>query len=174
VRKRRLLFPKSSPASLQLCQGMPRSNLCSRIALKMFLSILQIPVVVLALSALSTVAAQCSTSPPAQTANSLQNQTICLQNGSQRNYTLYLPEDYASGNASALHPLILSFHGGTVTPENQIQLDLLSHPFFNQDAVVAYPSGLDVCSPIVGAKADLPEHLARSSDIVGERHGIHE
>jgi poly(3-hydroxybutyrate) depolymerase len=110
----------------------------------MIFSILQIPVVILTLSALSTAQQDCTTSPPAQLANSSQNQTICLQNGSQRNYTLYLPEDYASGNATAVHPLILSYHGGGETPQNQIQLDLLTHPFFNQDAIVAYPSGLDV------------------------------
>jgi poly(3-hydroxybutyrate) depolymerase len=104
--------------------------------------------ILIVLVALSSVAAQqlqgCTTSPPAQSANAQQNQTICLQNGTQRSYTLYLPEDYASGNAQSLHPLILSFHGGTETPENQIQLDLLTTPFFNQDAVVAYPSGLGV------------------------------
>jgi poly(3-hydroxybutyrate) depolymerase len=112
----------------------------------MIFPILHIPIV---LAALSTVVAQqdCTTSPPAQSSNAQRNQTICLQNGTQRNYTLYLPQDYASGNANSLHPLILSFHGGTETPENQIQLDLLTTPFFNQDAVVAYPSGLGVRSP---------------------------
>jgi poly(3-hydroxybutyrate) depolymerase len=99
-----------------------------------------------AILTLSTVIAQqdCTTSPPAQSSNSLQNQTICLQNGTQRNYTLYLPNDYVSSNATLLHPLILSFHGGTETPENQLQLDLLTEPFFNEDVVVAYPSGLGV------------------------------
>ena len=107
------------------------------------LATLQAAAVILTLS--TAVAQQaCVTSPAAQSANSLQNQTICLQDGTQRGYTLYLPDDFAAGNTSLLYPLILSFHGGAETPANQIQLDLLTEPYFNQDAIVAYPAGLGV------------------------------
>jgi poly(3-hydroxybutyrate) depolymerase len=137
-----------SPNPLQHCQEVYHQACHSErsVWFKMIFSILQSPVVILALSVFATAAAQqdCATSQPVQAANSAQNQTICLQNGTERNYTLYIPEDYAPGSAT-LHPLILSFHGGTETPENQMQLDLLTNPFFNTDAVVAYPSGLDVC-----------------------------
>jgi poly(3-hydroxybutyrate) depolymerase len=107
----------------------------------MFSSI--IPVVLFTLST-AVAAKDCTSSSAAQSANAVQDQTICLKDGSERSYTIYLPESYSSADATA-HPLILSYHGGSKTPEDQIALDLLTTSYFNKDAIVVYPAGIDVC-----------------------------
>lgn len=60
--------------------------------------------------------------------------------GSRTN-RLYLPVNYQPGTPS---PLVLSYHGGTRTPQWQEELDLLNTTYFNKDYIVVYPQGLDV------------------------------
>ena len=111
----------------------------------MLFSTLSLPAVLLILKA---VAAQDCSSAPITSAGSKKSQTICLSGGDKRSYTIYLPENY--GSSTTLHPLILSYHGGTRTPDTQIGLDLFTTPYFNQDAVVVYPAGIDVCLSLKG------------------------
>ncbi|KAI0530246.1 Alpha/Beta hydrolase protein [Xylaria digitata] len=56
---------------------------------------------------------------------------------SGRTYLFWVPPNYNPHKAT---PLILSFHGGTRTPDSQADLDLLTTPFFNSDHIVVYPS----------------------------------
>lgn len=58
-----------------------------------------------------------------------------------RTNRLYLPVNYQPGTPS---PLVLSYHGGTRTPQWQEELDLLNTTYFNKDYIVVYPQGLDV------------------------------
>lgn len=66
-----------------------------------------------------------------------------------RRYLLYFPINYKPDQPA---PLVLSYHGGTRTAETQQALDLLSTTFFNQDYIVVYPNGINVCSSLVTAK----------------------
>lgn len=59
-----------------------------------------------------------------------------------RRYLLYFPVNYEPSTPA---PLILSYHGGTRTAERQQALDLLTTTYFNQDYIVVYPNGLNVC-----------------------------
>jgi poly(3-hydroxybutyrate) depolymerase len=85
------------------------------------------------------------TSNPVQELGKAHNQLICVD-GVQRSYLLFLPSNY--GASSAPRPLIFSFHGGTRNSLNQLRLDRLTDPFFNTDAIVAYPQGLGVSMSI--------------------------
>lgn len=54
---------------------------------------------------------------------------------------LSIPPNYYPGIPT---PVILSYHGGTKTAEDQLELDQLTNPEFNTDAIVVYPQGIDV------------------------------
>lgn len=59
-------------------------------------------------------------------------------------YLLYFPEQYDPKTPA---PLILSYHGGNRNASEQLELDMLTTPFFNKGHVVAYPNGIDVSRP---------------------------
>ena len=61
--------------------------------------------------------------------------------GLNRRYLLSIPPNYYPGIPT---PVILSYHGGTKTAEDQLQLDQLTNPEFNTQAIVVYPQGIDV------------------------------
>lgn len=65
---------------------------------------------------------------------------------SYRAYRLTVPEDYDINTPA---PLILAFHGRTESNLDQLQRSKLSNSFFNTKAIVAYPQGIDVFSPLV-------------------------
>ncbi|KAJ6022140.1 carbohydrate esterase family 1 protein [Penicillium herquei] len=60
--------------------------------------------------------------------------------GLDRSYLLSFPSDYHPQVAA---PAIFSFHGGTRTAESQLELDQLTNPEFNTQALVVYPQGID-------------------------------
>lgn len=62
-----------------------------------------------------------------------------------RSYLLFVPASYSPGTPA---PVILSFHGGDRTADEQLALDLLTDPFFNTEYIVVYPYGVDVRSCI--------------------------
>lgn len=69
-------------------------------------------------------------------------QTITIKSsGISRSYNLYVPEAY---NISSAAPLILSYHGGGQTAEEQEELSQLSNPEFNSEGIAVYPQGIDV------------------------------
>jgi poly(3-hydroxybutyrate) depolymerase len=78
----------------------------------------------------------------AQAPGTVKNHTLCVDS-LQRSYLLFVPHNYASDKIP--RSLILSFHGGGRNAERQLKLDRLTAPFFNVDALVAYPQGLQVC-----------------------------
>ncbi|KAJ9136763.1 Feruloyl esterase B [Pleurostoma richardsiae] len=57
-----------------------------------------------------------------------------------RRYLLYVPPTYSSAIPA---PVVLSFHGGTRTAEDQKALDLLTTPDFNKGHIIIYPNGLN-------------------------------
>jgi poly(3-hydroxybutyrate) depolymerase len=61
-----------------------------------------------------------------------------------RSYLIFLPSNYGDGHSGLFRPLILSFHGGGMTPIQQLNLDNFTSPDFNQNAVVVYPEGENV------------------------------
>lgn len=56
-------------------------------------------------------------------------------------FLLYFPDNY---DPSTPAPLILSYHGGNRNASEQLELDMLTTPFFNEDYVVVYPNGINV------------------------------
>ncbi|KUI64826.1 Feruloyl esterase B [Cytospora mali] len=58
----------------------------------------------------------------------------------ERQYLLWFPGNYEPTEPA---PLILSYHGGSRTAEEQYQLDLLTTTYFNTDYIVVYPSGIN-------------------------------
>lgn len=57
-----------------------------------------------------------------------------------RRYLLYFPANYQPDKPA---PLVLSYHGGRRTAEEQQALDLLSTTYFNEDYIVVYPNAND-------------------------------
>lgn len=71
--------------------------------------------------------------PPGQEPGGFYNATV-----NERRYVVFVPPEYSAGNPT---PLIMSYHGGSRDPENQIALDLLTDPDYNTDKIVVYPEG---------------------------------
>ena len=90
---------------------------------------------------LAHAAAQCQTSNFTQNPGTHKNHTLCV-GSTQRSYLLFLPKNY--DEIPNHRPLILSYHGFGKTATNQLNLDLLTTPYFNNDSIVAYPQGIDV------------------------------
>lgn len=84
-----------------------------------------------------------------------------------RRYVVFIPPEYSIGDPAAL---ILSYHGGSQSPENQIDLDLFTSEKYNTDKFVVYPEGTsrpdcdedDTCAKV--RVADL-SYLETSVDI---------
>jgi hypothetical protein len=84
-----------------------------------------------------------------------------------RRYVVFIPPEYSISNPAAL---ILSYHGGSRSPENQINLDLFTSEEYNTDKFVVYPEGTsrpdcdedDSCAEV--CVADL-SYLGTSVDI---------
>ncbi|KAF2794281.1 carbohydrate esterase family 1 protein [Melanomma pulvis-pyrius CBS 109.77] len=78
-----------------------------------------------------------------------QNFTIESQSqtgGVIRRYLAHLPEQFDTTNTKSAS-LILAFHGQTQPARSMERITGLSTHFFNQDAIVVYPEGLDYQSP---------------------------
>ncbi|KAI8317096.1 Bifunctional acetylxylan esterase/xylanase XynS20E [Colletotrichum sp. SAR11_240] len=60
--------------------------------------------------------------------------------GHDRDYLLFIPPKYSK---TSPNPIIFSYHGGTKTPEEQRDLDLLETPYFNKDHIVVYLRGYE-------------------------------
>ncbi|KAK2751241.1 ferulic acid esterase [Colletotrichum kahawae] len=58
-----------------------------------------------------------------------------------RDYLLFIPPKYSK---TSPNPIIFSYHGGTKTPEEQRDLDLLETSYFNKDHIVVYLRGYEV------------------------------
>ncbi len=78
--------------------------------------------------------------PEGQSPGAVANITIS-SGGLARNYLLFVPPNY---HASLPTPLILSYHGGTKTAQDQLLLDQLTNPEFNTESFVIYPQGINV------------------------------
>ncbi|KAH7320593.1 carbohydrate esterase family 1 protein [Stachybotrys elegans] len=55
-----------------------------------------------------------------------------------RRFVIFIPPDYTISEPA---PLIVSYHGGSRSPENQIDLDLFTDSKYNTDKMVVYPEG---------------------------------
>lgn len=62
----------------------------------------------------------------------------------QREYILHLPANYSTHEPA---PLIFAFHGQQQPAWSMEKISQLSDPAFNKDAIVVYPSGMDVQAP---------------------------
>ncbi|CAK7219806.1 hypothetical protein SEUCBS140593_004016 [Sporothrix eucalyptigena] len=60
--------------------------------------------------------------------------------GLERNFLVFVPPTYKTHTPTQL---ILSYHGGTKTALQQLQLDDLTSPEFNRDSFVVYPQGIN-------------------------------
>lgn len=80
--------------------------------------------------------------PPGQALGSVTNLTI-ISGGIDRSYLLFIPPK-CNTTSENLAPLIISYHGGTKSSLDQLQLDQFTNPEFNEKAVVAYPQGINV------------------------------
>jgi poly(3-hydroxybutyrate) depolymerase len=78
--------------------------------------------------------------PKGQKAGAVSNITIST-GGLQRNYLIFIPSTY---NSLFPTPIILSYHGGVRTAEDQLLLDELTNPEFNKEYFVVYPQGIGV------------------------------
>lgn len=79
--------------------------------------------------------------PVGQQPGSTTNVTIS-SNGIQRSYLIFVPPTYQPGCPASL---ILSYHGGNQNAGQQLELDGLTLPYFNNDSFVIYPQGIKVC-----------------------------
>ncbi|CAK7234601.1 hypothetical protein SBRCBS47491_009005 [Sporothrix bragantina] len=61
-------------------------------------------------------------------------------NGLARSFLVFVPPTYKRGNPTQV---ILSYHGGTKTALQQLQLDDLTSPEFNTKSMVVYPQGIN-------------------------------
>jgi len=67
---------------------------------------------------------------------------VTIQSGGyQRSYNISIPPTY---DADVETPLVLSYHGGNKNAEDQMQLDQLNNPNFNNFSIVVYPQGINV------------------------------
>lgn len=80
-------------------------------------------------------------SPGCTIDNAPQVDTTMNINIGDRRYLLYFPVNYEPNKPA---PLVLSYHGGTRTAENQQALDLLTTTYFNREYIVVYPNGIGV------------------------------
>ena len=78
--------------------------------------------------------------PSGQTVGTVSSVNIS-SGGVQRSYLISIPSSY---KAYVPTPIILSYHGGVRTAEDQLELDQLSNPEFNTVSVVVYPQGINV------------------------------
>ena len=78
--------------------------------------------------------------PQGQSVGGVSNITI-TSGGLQRNYLISIPPTYL---AEVPTSIILSYHGGLRTAEDQLQLDQLTNPEFNTFSFVVYPQGVNV------------------------------
>ena len=78
--------------------------------------------------------------PGGQSPGAVANVTIS-SGGLARNYLLFVPPTY---HAFSPTPLILSYHGGSKTAQDQLLLDQLTTPKFNTESFVIYPQGINV------------------------------
>jgi poly(3-hydroxybutyrate) depolymerase len=80
--------------------------------------------------------------PPGRALGSVTNLTI-ISGGIERSYLLFIPPKHNITSENYV-PLIISYHGGTKTSLDQLQLDQFTNPEFNEEAIVAYPQGINV------------------------------
>lgn len=81
--------------------------------------------------------------PSGQAIGTVSNVTIS-SDGFQRSYLISIPPTY---NAHTSTPVILSYHGGVRTAEDQLKLDQLTNTEFNTVSMVVYPQGINVRLP---------------------------
>lgn len=76
--------------------------------------------------------------------------TISIQSDSQdRSFLVWTPPNYNSKTAS---PVIISYHGGTKTAQDQRELDGLTDAASDTASIVVYPQGIDVSLPLLAAQ----------------------
>lgn len=78
--------------------------------------------------------------PSGQAIGEVSNVTI-TSGENPRSYLISIPLTYDQDIPTAV---ILSYHGGVRTSEDQLVLDGLTSPTFNNYAIVVYPQGIDV------------------------------
>jgi len=101
----------------------------------MMLTAASLLVALLAVRGAESASAGCNAKSKAKTGQVL-NETI-----GDRRYLLFVPPSYSP---TAPTPVILSYHGGSRTADDQLALDGLTTPFFNTKYIVVYPYGIDV------------------------------
>ncbi|CAK7236096.1 hypothetical protein SCUCBS95973_009490 [Sporothrix curviconia] len=91
--------------------------------------------------------------------------SVNITSGSlERSFLVFVPPTYKPGHPTQV---ILSYHGGTKTALQQLQLDNLTSPEFNTQSMVVYPQGINdswqgvpgVTINDVQFTADLLDHL---------------
>ncbi|KIH89947.1 ferulic acid esterase (FaeA) [Sporothrix brasiliensis 5110] len=103
--------------------------------------------------------------PYGQSRGAVTNASI-TSNGLDRNYLVFVPPNYENKKPTQV---ILSFHGGTKTALQQLELDNLTLPEFNTDSIVVYPQGINnfwqgvpgVTVDDVQFTSDLLDHVSR-------------
>lgn len=111
--------------------------------------------------------------PEAQSPGEVANITLS-SGGLLRSYLVFVPPNY---NPLVPTPVILSYHGGTQTAEDQLRLDQLTNPEFNTEAFVIYPQGINVCrspcslrrSPLACTHWRIPRYLLETEKALTER-----
>ncbi|OQV07348.1 hypothetical protein CLAIMM_11798 [Cladophialophora immunda] len=77
--------------------------------------------------------------PDGQVVGQVTNVTI-TSDGNDRTYLIFIPPTYRKDTPTSL---IVSYHGGARTAEDQLELDLLTSPEFNTRSFVVYPQGIN-------------------------------
>jgi poly(3-hydroxybutyrate) depolymerase len=84
--------------------------------------------------------------PSGEKPGQVYNKTI-VSNGVLRSYLVFLPPKYQP-NPRQPHPTIFSYHGGVQTAQDQLELDLFTSPYFNNESMVVYPQGINVSASL--------------------------
>ncbi|PQE10628.1 hypothetical protein CJF32_00009706 [Rutstroemia sp. NJR-2017a WRK4] len=82
----------------------------------------------------------CNKALPANTTIGQPQNIPITSSGVLRSYLLVIPPLYT---AQASSPVIFSFHGGNRDAIDQLELDELTSPFFNNNSIVVYPQGIN-------------------------------
>jgi len=104
--------------------------------------------------------------PPGQAVGNVTELTI-ISGGIERSCLLFIPPKY-NITSQNYAPVIISYHGGEKTSLDQPELDQFTNPEFNEEAIVAYPQGInDTWEGTPGANAD---DIGFTNDLIDQLH----
>ncbi|KIY01593.1 uncharacterized protein Z520_03145 [Fonsecaea multimorphosa CBS 102226] len=105
--------------------------------------------------------------PDGQAVGGVTNVTI-TSDGNGRSYLIFIPPTYCEDTPTSL---IVSYHGGARSAEDQLELDLLTSPEFNNKSIVVYPQGVN--NTWQGVPGVTTNDIQFTSDILNEIQNLY-